>query len=147
VGTAYNVTKGHYEALMWVSPPEAAVWTDLGSALAGGAGVPHASGTGTLVAGTPMSLSLSNAAPSALSLLFVALASTPAPFKGGTLVPVPPALAPLSFLTNGAGQSSLSVAAWPAGASGLSLWFQYAIQDGGAGQGVALSNALRGDVP
>lgn len=146
VGYGFNTAVMHYEALMWVSPPEAAVWTDLGSALPGVAGPPHASGTGTLVAGTPASLSLSNAAPSALARLFISLSSAPTPFKGGTLVPVPP-LSTLTLPTSAAGGIQLSLAAWPPGASGLSFWFQYAIQDAGAVKGVALSNALRADVP
>ena len=146
VGYAFNTAVMHYEALMWVSPPEAAVWTNLGSALPGASGAPQLSGTGTLVAGAPASLSLSNAAPSALARLFISLSSTPTPFKGGTLVPVPP-LSTLTVVTNAAGAMPLSLAAWPPGASGASFWFQYAIQDAGAVKGVALSNALRADVP
>jgi hypothetical protein len=37
--------------------------------------------------------------------------------------------------------------AWPSGLSGVSLYFQYAIQDVAAVKGVALSNALGADVP
>ena len=146
VGYGFNTAVMHFEALMWVSPPEAAVWTNLGAALPGASGAPQLSGTGTLVAGAPASLSLSNAAPSALARLFISLSSTPTPFKGGTLVPVPP-LSTLTVVTNAAGAMPLSLAAWPPGASGASFWFQYAIQDAGAVKGVALSNALRADVP
>jgi hypothetical protein len=146
VGNAYNSATGRYEALMWVSPPPAPVWTHLGSALAGVAGLPQLSGTGTLVAGDPMSLSLVNAAPSASTLLFVAVSSTPTPFKGGTLVPVPP-LTALPFATSASGSIQIPVAAWPPGASGLDLFIQYAIQDASAVKGVALSNALHADVP
>ena len=122
-------------------------WTDLGSGLAGAGGVPAFSGTGTLVAGQPVTLALSNAAPSALAMLFVSFASAPAPFKGGTLVTVPVALM-LPLATGPGGALNLGVPAWPAGVpSGASLYFQYAIQDAGAPFGVALSNALRGDVP
>lgn len=122
-------------------------WTDLGSGLAGAGGVPAFTGTGTLVAGQPVTLALSNAAPSALAMLFTSFASTPAPFKGGTLVPLPVALM-LPLATGPGGALNLGVPAWPAGVpSGLSLYFQYAIQDAGGAFGVALSNALQGDVP
>lgn len=121
-------------------------WTDLGFALAGVAGPPQLVGTGPLVEGTPGSLDLSSAAPSALALLFVSTSSTPTPFKGGTLVTVPIDLL-LGVSTDGSGAVSLAWAAWPDGLSGLSLYFQYAIQDAAAVKGVALSNALRADVP
>ena len=81
-----------------------------------------------------------------LTILFLTASSAPLPLKGGTLIPAPPAYA-LSVATSAAGEIVIPFAAWPAGASGLSLYFQYAIQDAGAVQGVALSNALRADVP
>ncbi len=146
VGYAFNASTQRFEALMWVSPPPESAWTNLGSALPGTAGLPLSSGTGTLAAGAPMSLSLVHAAPSAPALLFLALASTPTPFKGGMLVPVPP-LHSMPLSTDGSGEHQIALAAWPSGASGLSLYVQYAIQDAGAAKGVALSNALRGDVP
>jgi hypothetical protein len=123
------------------------VWTDLGSGLAGTAGVPSLAGAGTLVAGSPGSLTLTSANPSSLTNLFVSFASTPAPFKGGTLVPVPPALT-LALFTNGAGSIPLAWPAWPAGVpSGASLFFQHAIADPAAPAGVALSNALQATTP
>jgi hypothetical protein len=79
-------------------------------------------------------------------VLFTSTTSTPAPFKGGTLVPVPVGIA-LPLLTSGTGGVSLAWPSWPAGLSGLDLFFQAAIADGGAPNGVALSNALRADVP
>ncbi len=121
-------------------------WTDLGSALAGVSGNPSLVGTGPLTTGSAGTLSLTNGAPSALSILFISLSSTPAPFKCGTLVPVP-ILTQLSLFTNGAGAIPLGWAAWPAGLSGASLYFQYGIADGAAVCGVALSNALRANVP
>ncbi|HZL99349.1 MAG TPA: FG-GAP-like repeat-containing protein [Planctomycetota bacterium] len=123
-----------------------APWTNLGSGLAGIGGVPMLVGAGPLTAGSAGTLTLGNAAPSALCALFVSLSSTPAPFKCGTLVPVPPAFQ-LLLATNGAGGLPLGWASWPVGLSGASLWFQYAIADGAAVCGTALSNALRGDVP
>ncbi|HZL99351.1 MAG TPA: VCBS repeat-containing protein [Planctomycetota bacterium] len=121
-------------------------WTDVGFGLAGVSGIPVLAGTGPLTAGSAGTLALTNAAPSALCALFVSLSSTPTPFKCGTLVPVPVTLQ-LFLATNGAGGLPLGWASWPVGLSGASLWFQYAIADGGAVCGTALSNALRADVP
>jgi hypothetical protein len=121
-------------------------WTDLGSALAGVNGLPILHGTGTLVAGSGGSLSLSSASLASLSMLFSSVASSPVPFKCGTLVPVP-VVFQLPLLTNGGGALALTWPAWPTGLSGLDLYFQYAIADPSAACGVALSNALRADVP
>ncbi|HZL99350.1 MAG TPA: VCBS repeat-containing protein [Planctomycetota bacterium] len=123
-----------------------AVWEDMGSGLAGVSGIPSLVGNGSLTAGSAGTLTLSDAAPSALCALFVSISSAPAPFKCGTLVPVPVALQ-LTLATNGAGGLPLAWASWPAGLTGASLWFQYAIADGAAVCGTALSNALRADVP
>jgi hypothetical protein len=121
-------------------------WSNLASGLAGVHGVPALVGTGRLVPGADGSLNLTDAAPSALANLFIALGSTPAPFKCGTLVPVPVA-STVILMTDGHGAIPLSWTTWPWGLSGANLYFQYAIQDAGAACGVALSNALRADVP
>ncbi len=121
-------------------------WTDLGLGLAGVSGIPGLVGTGTLLAGSPGTLTLNDAAPSALSMLFTSVASTPLPFKCGTLVPLP-ILLQLSFFTDGSGTIPLAWTNWTAGLSGSSLYFQFAIQDAAAVCGVALSNAVRADVP
>ena len=123
-----------------------APWTDLGSGLAGVLGVPALTGTGTLNAGSAGALTLSNGASSAICALFVSLASVPAPFKCGTLVPVPMAIQ-LTLVTSPSGALPLAWSSWPSGLSGASLWFQYAIADGAAACGIALSNALRADIP
>jgi len=121
-------------------------WTDLGSGLAGMAGIPALTGTGPLTTGSAGSLALSNAAPSAICALFVSISSTPASFKCGTLVPVPVAIQ-LTLVTNGAGGLPLSWSSWPSGLSGASLYFQYAVADAAAACGTSLSNALRANVP
>ena len=121
-------------------------WSDLGSGLAGVAGIPSLVGAGPLTVGSAGSLALSSAAPSSICALFVSIASTPAPFKCGMLVPVPVAIQ-LTLVTNGAGSLPLAWGSWPSGLSGASLWFQYAIADGAAVCGTALSNAVRADVP
>jgi hypothetical protein len=122
-------------------------WTDLGSGLAGAGGVPSFVGGGTLATGSPGTLTLSNAAPSARAFLFLSFASTPTPFKGGTLIPVPVALT-LPMVTDGAGGLPLSWTSWPGGLpSGTTLYLQYAIADVGAPAGTALSNALQATTP
>jgi len=130
------------------TPIVSSPWTGLGYALPGVNGDPTLLGSGPLTTGSAGSLNLSNAAgPGTLAILFISLANTPTPFKGGTLAAVP-FLAQFSFGTTGSpGSIVLPWASWPAGLSGTSFYFQYGIQDGAAVQGAALSNLLRADVP
>jgi hypothetical protein len=121
-------------------------WTNLGHQLAGAGGEPLLVGKGTLHAGSAGSLQLEHAAPSAPAGLLLATASAPAPFKGGVLVPGPVALV-VGLVTDGQGAAVVAWEAWPAGLAGSQLHFQSAIADAGAVQGVALSNAVRADVP
>ncbi|HZM00633.1 MAG TPA: PQQ-dependent sugar dehydrogenase [Planctomycetota bacterium] len=122
-------------------------FTGLGNALAGTSGKPILHGEGTLVAGTPGSVELTNAMPSAAAYLFVSLGVGGVPFKGGTLMPVPTLLL-LPLASSPTGTLNLSWASWQAGVpGGTVLCFQYAIQDAGALNGVALSNALKAVTP
>jgi hypothetical protein len=90
---------------------------------------------------------LSGGKPSSPAYLIVGPGTMPAPFKGGTLVPLPAALI-LPLVTNASGAISLSWPAWPAGAPpGVELDFQYVIPDAAAPKGMALSNALRAITP
>lgn len=129
-----------------VSGGGGAPWTDEGRALAGVSGDPSLVGTGTLLSGSAGALTLGNAAPSAPVILFLATSSSPVPFKGGTLCAFPD-IASLVLATGGSGGLALPWASWPTGLSGLSLWFQFAIDDAAAIHGVSLSNTVRGDVP
>ena len=124
----------------------ASPFTDLGSGLAGISGIPHLAGAGTLAPGSACSLSLTAAAASKPALLFVALASVPAPFKGGLLL-ANPALSVITLATGASGTLLLPFT-WPSGMpSGTSIYFQYAIQDAAALHGVSLSNALKAVTP
>lgn len=115
-------------------------WTEAGPGLAGVAGVPTLAGSGPLVEGLPATLTLQSAAPLAPGLLFASLASMPAPFKGGTLHAFPP-VGTIPVFTSTTGGLSLGFV-WPAGVpSGTTLWFQCAIADAAALNGVSLSNA------
>ena len=132
--------------IVWFPNLFTAPWTNLLSGLDGVLGVPSLVGSGTLEPGSAGNLVLSAAAPSKPAMLFIAPTSTPAPFKCGTLVPVP-VLVGFPVITSPAGSLPLHWNAWPASLSGASLYFQYAISDAAAPCGVALSNALRADVP
>jgi hypothetical protein len=122
-------------------------WTDKGNALAGVAGSPKLTGSGTLAAGSSNSLALGRAKPGSTAGLFLALAGGSVPFKGGTLVPFPFLIAPLVLPTGATGSIALPFT-MPAGVpTGTGLWLQYAIQDPAAVQGMALSNALLGVTP
>jgi hypothetical protein len=117
-------------------------WVHLGSGLAGVTGTPILAGTGTLELGSAGDLTLSNAAPSAAAMVFVSLTSTPAPFKCGTLVPVP-ILNSVLLQTDVTGALVLAWPSWPVNLFGQSLHLQYAVQDAAAVCGASLSNALR----
>jgi hypothetical protein len=143
--SAGGLTESHIAKWGGCSMPPAA-WTDLGSGLAGVSGLPQLTGLGTLEAGSSGALGLADAAPSSAAMLFLSTTSTPAPFKGGTLVSVP-VLFSLPLASDALGGSLLPWTAWPAGLSGSSLYFQCAIKDSAAVKGVALSNALGADVP
>lgn len=121
-------------------------FTHEGCALAGVSGLPSLSGEGSLLALAPGALNLVAAAPSAPAGLLASLSSTPAPFKGGTLKPLPVLLF-LPLVTDATGSILLGFD-WPSGVpSGTDVWFQTAILDPVAVQGVALSNALRAHTP
>ncbi|MFT7462560.1 MAG: plastocyanin [Pseudohongiellaceae bacterium] len=116
-------------------------WENEGFALAGVSGEPLLIGTGSLQGGTTATIELSNAAPGATVGLFVSFASTPVPFKGGMLCTIPLASTTI-FPIGGSGGVTLP-AVIPAGIpSGAEIFWQYAIQDGAAVAGVALSNCL-----
>jgi len=121
-------------------------WTDQGGPLAGSFGPPVLVGIGNLTAGSSNAISLSNAARNAPAALFLAFSSTPVPFKGGVLQ-ANPFLGPISAVTSASGAIAIPFT-MPGGVpGGTQLWLQWAIKDAGAVQGVALSNAIRGDVP
>ncbi|MGQ0554278.1 MAG: hypothetical protein ACT4PU_13800 [Planctomycetota bacterium] len=121
-------------------------FTDKGGALAGINGNPKLVGSGDLSSGSNNALTLTRAAPNALAALFIAVSSSPVPFKGGTLQ-ANPFLGPL-FLGTGPGGGIALPFVMPRGVpAGTELWLQGAIQDAAAVQGVSLSNALMGVTP
>jgi WD40 repeat protein len=126
--------------------PYAFVWTDLGSGLAGGGGVPNLKGAGTLEPASSVEVTLKNALPNSASALVIGLTSVGLPLYGGLLVPSPDVvIAPLP--TGSSGGWSLA-STWPAGVpSGTSIYLQAWISDPGAVLGCAATNGLEGVAP
>jgi glucose/arabinose dehydrogenase len=118
-------------------------FTGLGCALAGTNGKPVLWGDGAFTANGAGTLRLENALPGANALLFVGLVEGAAPFKGGVIKPVPFLLA-LGLGVDPNGRIDLPYLLPAAIPTGTLIAFQYAIQDPGAINGAALSNALKG---
>jgi trimeric autotransporter adhesin len=117
-------------------------WADLGSGLAGLGGVPLLVGSGALSAGSSNQLDLTLARPSSPATLVFGFALLAAPFKGGTLVPMPLLLLPLT--TTAAGSVSLPFS-WPPTLPRLTpLLFQCWVVDPAAPAGLSASNGLLG---
>jgi hypothetical protein len=121
-------------------------WTDLGFALAGVSGDPSLVGSGPFTDGSTYTVSLTNAAPSAVCGLFVALAAAEIPFKGGTLVPWP-LLDVIILGTDPSGELELMGVTPPALPPGLDAVMQYWIADGAAIHGASASNGLMVTTP
>ena len=115
---------------------------DLGGGLAGVAGVPALAIQGSLVPGSPVSLSLSGGPAAGVAHLAIGLSRVDVPFKGGVLVPSPDAvLAGLPL--DGAGSLAVS-STWPHGLpSGVPTWWQAWLPDAAAVKGWSASNALQ----
>jgi hypothetical protein len=125
------------------------VWANLGNGLPGMSGSACLYGTGTLLVGDPVTLSLTNALENATTYFVLGLTEVNLPFYGGTLVPS--FSAPLGLFvvlpTNGAGELALP-GIWPPGIpGGVSLHFQHWIIDPGGPFGFAASNAVKGTTP
>ena len=120
-------------------------FTDLGGALGGGNGSPIQLASGTLVAGQPFSFKLFHGPPNGAAFHIVGLAALNAPFKGGTLIPFPHLMnGPLPLNAQGA----INLAAnWPAGGSGLTLWVQFWMPNGGGPSGFVASSGVRAQIP
>lgn len=119
--------------------------TDLGFGKVGGNGlVPTLSACGDLGAGgAGGTLTLVDGPSSAVAFVIVSQQLNPAPFKGGTLAPLPPQqITGLSTDLNGE-----VVAGLPAGIGPLTVHLQFVLDDPGATVGTGLSNAITIDFP
>jgi hypothetical protein len=121
------------------------LWTDLGHALAGSAGLPQLAGQGLLVETAPLKLTLSATAAGKPTTLVIGLQELAAPFKGGVMVPQPDLL--LTGLVSSASKLELEVHQ-PAGIPpGTQLYLQMWLVDAAGPRGLAASNALHADFP
>lgn len=117
-------------------------WIDLGNGLAGSAGVPALSGTGTLAAGTPATLDVAGGPPGGTAILILGETTVNLALKGGVLVPSPDVVL-LGIPLDANGVWSLPLLWPPELASGFAINAQAWIPDPGARQGLAASNGLR----
>ncbi len=121
------------------APSGPALGTRLGFGLAGGDGVfPDLAISGGLDVGETVQIVARYAAPSAFALAFIGSDSTGLDYRGGHLVPYPPAWI-LATTTDVDGQ----ILATGQGAGGsFDLFLQLAVVDAGAPQGIELSEAV-----
>ena len=120
------------------------VWHDLGSGLAGAGGVPALVVQGELCAGMPLVATLQGAAPGAPVGMIFGLAVAGVPFKGGTLVPQPDAVA--FSVTDASGAMTLQAVLPKTVPPELDLVAQAWVVDAGGPAGFAASNAISGTV-
>jgi hypothetical protein len=123
----------------------AGTWVVLGHGLAGKAGIPQLAGTGLLIPGSNVEVSLTGAVSFAPLWLVVGFSALQAPFKGGIMVPSVDLV--IGLATNGAGSLSLG-GSWPPGfPAETSLWLQAWIADDAGPAGFAASDALQATTP
>lgn len=113
---------------------------DLGNGLAGNF-APTLSGSGSLAPGGNFDLDLAGMPPFTSGPLFVGFVLLNAPFKGGTLVPVPTLSVTLPTVTGSftLGPNTMP----PAVPSAFSIYLQAWFPDAGASQGVDATNGLQ----
>lgn len=121
-------------------------WQDLGGGTSGLNGPLTLAGGGSLVAGTPATLDLTNAPAGALTLAWLSFSSVPFAALGGT-VHATPFSNQFLFVADGAGAVSLGVT-WPAGIPvGSEAWFQFFAADASVIYGLTVSNGLKATTP
>ncbi len=121
-------------------------WLDLGGGSPGLAGVPLATGSGSLVGGTTASVSLTDAPPGAAMVAWISFAPTPFAALGGTVHAFP--FSSQLFLFADAGGAFSGATTWPTGVpSGTEVFFQFIVQDLSVPDGLTLSNGLKATTP
>ncbi len=117
-----------------------APWIDLGGGTLGVNGQPLLETFGPLTAGSTTTVQLSNAAPSAAMVVWLALNPVPFAALGGTVHAFPYNLQ-LLRVSDPAGDFSQGLP-WPAGIpAGLDLTLQFLVQDASSVHGITMSNA------
>ena len=121
-------------------------WADLGGADAGTEGAVRLLGSGSLAAGSPISLTVERALAGAPAALVLGASRLNLPFNGGVLVPSVDLL--LAGLTIDASGELFLTGTWPAGVpSGFTVYAQVFVTDAGAVGGLAGSNGVVGTAP
>jgi arylsulfatase A-like enzyme len=121
-------------------------WVVQGYGLAGSGGVPLLEGTGALVGGEHVTLSLTGARPGSPASLVIGLSYILKNFKGGVMVPSPDIMMP-GLLTDQLGSVVLG-ATWPADMPpDLNMYLQCWIADPGGPKGFSASNSLHVSTP
>ncbi len=137
----FGVGAGWYENVGLASP-----WTFLGGAAPGVGGVPALDAIGTLEAGDPLTLHVTDAPGNALMLAWLSFTSVPLDVLGGTLHANPPAVQ-LLRATDAEGAWSQSLT-WPVSVgTGVEFWLQFIVQDGTVPAGLTLTNAVTAITP
>jgi YVTN family beta-propeller protein len=121
-------------------------WTDHANGLAGTHGVPTLDGCGTLVAGDPVTLTLTGALENSITHLVIGSSIINLPFKGGIMVPSVDVLVS-GIPTGPSGTVVLSGPMAPGLPSGFTLVFQYWTADPAGPVGFSASNGLGGTTP
>jgi hypothetical protein len=138
--TATQVATG--ETSGFAACVKAEPWANLGMGKPGSSGMPALIGSGPLTPGSSDQLELSGACPICSTTLIVGLSEVNLPLRGGTLVPEPLFMLPLSTGPNG--ELSLPFV-WPEDMpAGMTLFFQLWIADTKSSFGVSASNGLVG---
>lgn len=121
--------------------PQGGALLDLGHQLEGGNGWPIQVASGSFVGGTGFSFALSQGPPLASVFHVVGFSTIDAPFKGGTMVPMPNLITG-PWPTNNLGSALIS-GHWPTGAPpGIEIAAQFWFASVGAPAGFASSSAV-----
>jgi hypothetical protein len=142
VGVTIGPAIDFYPAAMILYSNGTGAWTDLGYALKGAAGAAELDGTTPLQPGQPVTLTVEKGPATSAGAFVLGLSPLTLPVLGGTLVPSPDVVVPLT--TDGSGAADFT-ATWPSGlALGGAIFAQAWMLDPSAPQGYSASNALRG---
>lgn len=122
-----------------------ATWSDLGFALAGSNGPPQLAGSGALRTNATNRFAATSVARSAPAVLVLGVSAVTLPIFGGTLVPSPDVILPLSIDVAGHGAFAFTQGAPMA--PGTRIYAQAWILDAAGPAGLAASNAVVGVSP